>query len=154
MCFSPFQSLSSTPGAIILGYIYIYIYIYMLSLLCILWTTMLFTMSYYTVYTHLLPLKFPTPPRIRTLVLSIHCPTLYPIHQQMLTNCCDFVFINREIYSFQHNTNNLIEYFSLMQSCLKIYWINVLYYQFLPFIYNENHSKKNNSVLLWCSLSV
>ena len=40
--------------------------------------------------THLLPLKSPTMLRIRTLLLSIHCSTLYPIHQWLLTNCMRF----------------------------------------------------------------
>ena len=90
----------------------------------------------------------PTPLRIRTLVLSIHCPTLIQYTSGCWLIAYDLVFINRQIYWFRHNMNNLIKYFSLMQYCIKIYWINVLCYQFLAFIYNENYSKQKNSVLL------
>ena len=107
-------------------------------------------MSYYTVYTHLLTWKILRPHwgfELRTSRSIVQ----HFIHD---TSGCwviayDLVFINRQIYSLRHNMNNLIKYFSLMQSCIKINWINVLCYLFLAFIYNGNNWKQNNSVLLY-----
>ena len=61
------------------------VYICILSLLCILWTTKLFTnVILHCLYTSAYLENSPALLKIRTLDLSIHCPTLYPRHQRML----------------------------------------------------------------------
>ena len=92
--------------------IYIYIYIFMLSLICILWITKLFT----NVILHCLCTSAhlensPTPLKIRSRNLTLHNPTLHQETSGRWLIVYDLVFINRQIYSFRHNMNNSIKYF-------------------------------------------
>ena len=94
------------------------IYICILGLLCILWTTKLFTNIILHCLHICLPVKFPDALKIRTRNLALHNPTLYQDTSGRWLIPYDLVFINRQIYSFRHNRNNLIKYFSLMESCI------------------------------------
>ena len=119
------------------------------------WSTLLYEqlscllISYYTVYTHLLTWKS-LRPSWRIELWTFRSPVK---HFSQDTSRCwliayDLVFIKRQIYSFWHNMINFMKYFSLMHSCIKINWINVLCYQILALMYNENYFKQKNRVLL------
>ena len=110
-------------------------------------------MSYYTIYTFAYLENSPTSLRIRTSDLSLASPTRYQDASRRWLIAYDLVFINKQIYSFRHNMNNLIKYFSLTQSCILIKLIKY-FVLFSAFIYNENHSKQKNCLLLYSSLSV